>query len=187
MITTVGALSAASFLLMFLEIRTPFSEFLKYDPSDLAALVAGFTLGPVPGALVVVLRNLLRALLVKPDPIGLAMNTVAGATFVLVASTWYQRRLTRGAAAAGLALGALAQTIVCVPAALIALPLYGMPWEATPAFVASAIVPFNLLKTSVTAVATFLLYKRVAPYLPRYRGGLFQAPRAARPEGEAAS
>lgn len=179
MLAAVGVLSAVSYLLMLVEVATPFAPFLKYDPADVAALVAGFALGPLPGLAVVVLRNLLRCL-IKPDLIGLAMNTVAGGAFVLVSATWYQARLTRRDAALGLALGGVAQTLVCVPAACVALPAYGLPAEVVWPTVTSAIVPFNVVKTGLTGALTFFLYKRVAGFLPRFRGNLYQRPPAAR-------
>ncbi len=167
--TSVAILGALSFLLMFLEVATPFAPFLRYDPSDIAALVGGFTLGPIPGAVIVVLRNLLRGLLVKPDPIGLGMNTVAGVAMVTVSAWWYQSRLTRRAAAEALVLGGIAQVLVCIPAAAIAMPLYGLPPAGVPALLWGAIVPFNLVKCTVSGGLTFVFYKRVAPWLPRLR------------------
>lgn len=166
-VAAVGVLAAASFLLMLLEVPLPGLEYLKYDPSDAAALVGGFTLGPKAGALVVVIRNLLRAGLVKFDPVGLSMNTLAGVSLTVTAAAWYQARLTRTAAAVGLCLGVLVQTTVCAAAAFVVFPLYGLPVDGT--VVATVVVPFNLGKAGLTSLLTFLLYKRLAARLPRLR------------------
>ena len=162
---------------MFLEVRTPFSEFLKYDPADCAALVAGFALGPKAGLTVVVLRNILRALLVKPDLIGLGMNTIAGVVFVASSAYFYGSRLSRKAAMQGLFLGGFAQILVCLPTAYVALSLYGFPLESRAGFVWAAILPFNVLKVTLNGFLTFWLYKSIATRLPRYRGGIFQSPK----------
>jgi riboflavin transporter FmnP len=167
--TSIGLLSALSFVLMLLEVTTPFAIYLKYDPSDVAALIGGFTLGPGPGGLIVVLRNVLRALLVNPDFIGLAMNTVAGAAFVMVSATYYRYRLTRRSAALALGLGGLAQILTCIPAAQVALPLYGIPKSAVGPMLWTTIVPFNILKTIANGLLTFYFYKQVARSLPRLR------------------
>lgn len=168
-LSTIGVLSAISFVLMFLEIQTPFSEFLKYDPSDCAALVGGFTLGPKAGVGIVLVRNLLRGMLVKPDPVGLMMNAIAGSTLVFFAAGFYVRRLSKKAAAQGLFLGGVLQALVCLPTSWVALGLYGFPPEARTPFVLHAILPFNLLKASLNGVLTFWLYKKIARHLPRSR------------------
>lgn len=178
LMATVSLLAAMSFLLMFAEVPLPgFPDFLKFDPSDVAALVAGFSLGPAPGVLVVVLRNLLRTL-VKADLIGLTMNTVAGASFVGVASLYYQRRLNRSAAMIALALGGGAQVLVCCLSNLVALPLYGVPQASVVPMIWMVILPFNGVKCVLNGVLTFHLYKRLARHLPRYRDGVFRSPGA---------
>lgn len=168
--TAVAVLAALSFLLMLIEINIPFlPPWLKYDPADIAALVGGFTLGPGAGGAIVLFRNLLRALLVRPEPIGLMMNTLAGASFVMVAATYYRYRLTRRSAAVALMLGGFAQILACIPAAQMALPLYGIPAEATGPLLWGAILPFNVLKVVLNGVLTFYFYKRIARHLPRIR------------------
>ena len=117
--TTVALLAALSFLAMFLEVPL-LAEFLKYEPSDVVGLVAGFALGPVPGVVVILLRNVLR-LMVGSEPIGLLANAAIGASFVFVAGSYYQRQLTRRAAAWSLVLGGAAQVLVSIPVATVAI------------------------------------------------------------------
>ena len=46
--TVTAVMSAVSFILMLLEFSTPFTPgFLKFDFSDLPALITSFALGPV--------------------------------------------------------------------------------------------------------------------------------------------
>ena len=61
-IAVVGMLSAISYVLMFLEFPLPMliPEFVKMDFSDLPALIAAFSLGPVAGVLVGLIKNLLH-------------------------------------------------------------------------------------------------------------------------------
>lgn len=164
--TTVALMSALSFLAMLVEIPL-FADFLKYEVSDVAALVVGFALGPLPGVAVVLLRNVLRFVVTGSQVVGLTANFVAGAAMVFVAGSYYQRHLTRSAAAWALVLGGAAQVLVCIPAATVLLRLYGIPTPAIPGMLTGAILPFNVVKASLNALLTFFLYKRIAAYLPR--------------------
>ena len=170
--TTVALMAALSFLALLVEVPL-FADFLKYEVSDVPALIAGFALGPLPGVLVVLLRNVLRFVVVGSELIGLTANFVAGATMVFVAGSYYQRHLTRQAAAWSLVLGGAAQVLVCIPAATVAMRAYGVPTPAIPGMLTGAILPFNVVKATLNAVLTFVLYKRIAAYLPRgtQRGG----------------
>ncbi|HPJ22513.1 MAG TPA: ECF transporter S component, partial [Clostridia bacterium] len=58
-IAKVGMLSAVSAILMFLEIPVPLvPPFLKFDFSDLPALIAGFAFGPMAGVAVLLVKNI---------------------------------------------------------------------------------------------------------------------------------
>lgn len=164
--TTVALMSTLSFLAMLVEAPL-FAEFLKIEVSDVVALIAGFALGPWPGVLVVMLRNVLRFIVVGSEPIGLLANFVAGAAMVFVAASYYERHLTRRAAAWSLVLGGAAQVLVCIPAATVAMIAYGIPTPSIPGLLTGAILPFNVVKAAVNALLTFFLYKRIAAYLPR--------------------
>src|SRR2546428_13211558 len=83
----IGILGALAFLLMFtLEVYIPpFATFLKYDPGDVPAAVATFTLGPGAGIAVEGIKGVLYLLFGKSSTgwIGVVANFLAGAAFVI--------------------------------------------------------------------------------------------------------
>jgi riboflavin transporter FmnP len=171
----VAVLAALSAALMRLQIPT-FVPYLKYDPSDCPALVASFALGPVYGALVILLKNLIFGLTnFQPmELVGLPLNTLAGLVFVLVSGHVYRLRKTKKMAVTALALGVLAMVIVMVPANILLYPLFSklflnstvqMTSEMIVNMVILACIPFNLLKGTLTSVLTFLVYKRFSAIL----------------------
>lgn len=172
-ISLIGLFGAVSFLLMLLSIGTPFAHFLEYEPSDLPALLATFTLGPLEGFLVVLVRNCLR-LLTGSWPPGLVMNLLASGTFVIVAGLWYRRVHTRLGAVQALALGTLAMTVVMIPANALFLRLFGFSEMvvslagSVERFLVVSVLPFNLCKGLVNSLFIYAVYKRLSPYIPRW-------------------
>ena len=62
MITVTGILSAMGAVLMALEFPVPFMpSFVKFDFSELPALLATFSMGPVSGVLVCLVKNLIKS------------------------------------------------------------------------------------------------------------------------------
>ena len=62
-LTLTGLMSALGFVLMLIEIPIPFliPEFVKFDFSEVPALIATYMLGPVEGIVVCLVKNLLKA------------------------------------------------------------------------------------------------------------------------------
>jgi len=164
----VGVLSALAFGLMLIEVPLlPSATYLKYDPSELAALVGGFALGPAAGVIIELIKNLLYLLLSgKATLVGEAANFLAGAVMVGVASVLYWRHKSRLVAGLSLVAGSLAATaVMSVANYYVFLPLWNVPREAIPAVLTGAVIPFNLLKAGLSSAVTFLAYKRVRGYL----------------------
>ena len=58
---TVAVMAAVSYVLMLFEFSVPFMPpFIKLDVSELPALIASFSLGPVSGAAVCLIKNLIN-------------------------------------------------------------------------------------------------------------------------------
>lgn len=114
-LAVTGMLSAVAFILMYLEIPIPIMpSFVKFDFSDLPALVGAFALGPVWGVIIELVKNLLHLAVSQSMFIGELSNFILGGTFVLVAGLIYQRKKTRkNAFLAGL-IGALVMGIVSI-------------------------------------------------------------------------
>lgn len=187
----VSILAALSALLMHLSFPIfPAHAYLRYDPSEVPALIATFALGPVPGMAVVLLKNALYMLLhfAPSEFIGIPINTLAGWALVGVAGHVYRLRKNKSIALVSLSLGVVAMTLVMIPVNLVLLPIFQrffmpsvptMPSEQMLALILAVITPFNLIKGSLTAFLTFLVYKRVSPLLKSESKG--KNPRLSKP------
>lgn len=93
----VALLSAISFILMFIEMPIPiFPSFLKIDISDIPALVAGLTLGPIAGVFVEFVKNILHLITsTSTGGVGELANVIVGGSFVLTASVIYRKNKTK--------------------------------------------------------------------------------------------
>ena len=184
-ITVTGVLSAVAFLLQLIEIPLPMlmPTFIKFDFSDLPALIGSFALGPVCGIVVELIKNVLHALLATGSfGVGELSSFVLGAVFVGVAGCIYRRsRSKKGALIASLA-GAIVMAVISFPSNLfIVYPVYYqfMPEETILAAyqtilpgmksVAQSLlvfnVPFTFVKGILDVVITFAVYKKISPIL----------------------
>ena len=181
----VGILSAMSFILMFVQFPIPIAPpFMKVDLADVPALIGGFSMGPVYGVLIQLIKNLLNLTKTSTGGVGEMSNFIVGALFVFVASFIYQKKKTKKTATIGLILGMLVMTLVAIFSnAFVIFPLYGksmgIPMEAFVdmtskvnglvksyfSLMVFAIVPFNLVKGTIEIIVTKLLYKHVSDIL----------------------
>ena len=88
-LTVTAMLSAVAFLLMFIEFPIPalIPAFVKLDVSDLPELLAAFSLGPVYGVAVALLKNLLFLVLhgTSSAYVGEVFNFIMGGVFAFAA------------------------------------------------------------------------------------------------------
>ena len=112
-----GMLSAVAFVLMYLEIPIPIMpSFIKFDFSDLPALIGSFALGPVWGIIIELIKNLLHLAFSQSMFIGELSNFILGAFFVFAAGLIYSRKKSKkNAFLAGL-IGALVMGLISIPA-----------------------------------------------------------------------
>lgn len=164
----------ASLATIFMNLQfsiIPAFPFLKYDASEVPALIAGFSIAPLAGACVVLLKNLIfLATHFQPqEMIGIPINTIAGVTYVLVACSIYHAQKSKSSARVSLFLGVIAMSIVMIPVGLMLWPVFQrwfMPDQTVLKpdelihLILLILLPFNLLKGAITGVLTFLVYKR---------------------------
>ncbi|MEL7569870.1 MAG: ECF transporter S component [Eubacteriaceae bacterium] len=171
-IVKIAALGAISFVLYFiLEFPLlPGAPFLKFDFSDVAALVGSFAMGPVAGVIIEFLKNILHLLLKANEgsPVGELANFIVGCALVLPAAIIYKKKKVRKTALIGMLVGIVSLTIF---AALfnyfVFIPLYapGLLQGGAVKYIIATIVPFNLIKGIIICVVTFILYKYISPLL----------------------
>ncbi|MBQ1310530.1 MAG: ECF transporter S component [Blautia sp.] len=182
-ITGIGVLSAAAFVLQMIEISVPIMpSFLKFDFSDLPALIGSFTLGPVSGILIELVKNILHTFDSGSFGVGELSNFLLGAVFVGIAGLVYKLKRSKKGALTGALAGAAAMAVMSVPFNyFVVYPVYYnfMPEEtilgmyqailpSVKSILHSLLVfnmPFTFVKGIVNVVITFLIYKRISPIL----------------------
>jgi len=168
-ITSIGLLVALSMIAgYFIHFPIlPQAPFLLYDPGNVFLLIGSFKLGPKIGVLMCFITALLFALITgQGGPYGALMNFLATGTLIFVSSQIYLLNHTKRGAILGMILGALAMTLIMIPANLIITPFYlGVEREIVVKMIIPAIIPFNLLKGIISGFLTFILYKRLYPLI----------------------
>ena len=155
---------ALSMAVSFIEFPImPGVPWLKYDPSGIVSLVAGFTFGPAAAAIVSVLGFAPHAL---SDPFGTIMAVAVALAMSVPASVIYRRMHTRRGAALGLLVGGVCALVVAILGNLIITPFYAhMTVAEVAAMIVPILLPFNILKFAIHAIVTFLVYKPVSDLL----------------------
>lgn len=169
-LTRMGMLVAVSVVLVYV-IHFPIipaAPFLEYDPADIPIFIVTFMYGPLAGLAVTVVTSVIQGFTVSAGSgiIGIIMHILSTGSFVLVAGTIYQKNKTRKGAAIALVAGVITMTVVMVGCNLVFTPLFlGAPMEVVVAMLLPAIIPFNLIKASINAGITFILYKYISRIL----------------------
>ncbi len=183
-VAVTAMLSAVAAMLMFLDFPLPFliPAFVKMDFSELPALLAAFSLGPVSGVTVCLVKNLVNLLFTSTGGVGELCNFLLGVCFVVPAGLLYKVRKTRGGALAGSLTGAAVMALASVPVNyFITYPFYTsfMPLDviienyqaiipSVDGLLACLVVfnaPFTLLKGLLDMALAFLIYKPLSPLL----------------------
>ena len=148
-------------LFVALAMVTSFIEFpitpvtwLKYDPSGLVCLIAGFAYGLVPHMFA--------------NPWGSLMAVLVALFLSVPAAFIYRKIRTRKGAAIGILVGAVLAIVVALVSNLIVTPIYAhMTYQAVAAMILPILLPFNVAKMAIHAVITFLIYKPISNLLSK--------------------
>ena len=179
-----AVMSAVAAILMFLEFSVPIMpSFIKFDLSELPALIVSFAIGPFWGGAVCLIKNLIKfALGSYTAGIGELSNFLLGVFFVVPAGWIYKKHRSRKGALVGSLVGAAIMAVVSLPINYyITYPVYTamMPVSEIVAAYQAIFggvdglfecllvfnVPFNFLKGVINAVITFIVYKKLSPIL----------------------
>jgi riboflavin transporter FmnP len=156
-IAVTAMLSAVAAVLMFLEFPIPFliPSFVELDFSELPALLAAFSLGPVSGVVVCLVKNVIKGLLFSgTGGVGEMCNFLLGICFVIPAGVIYQRKKTRSGALVGALAGAVVMAVCSVPVNFfISYPVYTkfLPIDVIISMYEEIIQSFNALLGRVQA------------------------------------
>ncbi|MGC8954463.1 MAG: ECF transporter S component [Fervidobacterium sp.] len=162
-IATIGIMSALATGLMFIEFPIfPAVNFLKFDPSDILPLLAAFIFGPIDGVIVLLIKDILFYMLKSGDIVGIAMNFVAGVSYMLPVVLIYKIRKNRVIEIIGYIVGVITVSGVMTLLNMIVVPLYWkISFEDTLKFL-PWIAGFNAIKFSIDSIANALLRERIA-------------------------
>ncbi|RHC27609.1 ECF transporter S component [Bifidobacterium pseudocatenulatum] len=157
---------ALSMAVSFVEFPiVPGVEWLKYDPSGIVSLVAGFAYGPVAAVIVSVLGFLPHLF---TNPWGTLMAVLVALALSVPAALIYRRNKTRKGAVIGIIVGAIAALAMAIVGNIIVTPFYAhMTTAQVVALIVPALLPFNALKFTIHGVVTFLIYKPISNLLNR--------------------
>ncbi len=179
----MGMFGALGAVLMLFEFPIPFiaPPFYGLDLSEIPVLVGTFSMGPLAG-LVIELVKILVKLVLKPTTTGFVgefANFCIGCSLVLPAGFLYKRNKTKKGALIGMIIGTVSMAVIgAVLNALVMIPFYSnfMPLESIIAagaainpvvsnvwtFAFACVAPFNLVKGALVSLITTLVYKRIS-------------------------
>lgn len=183
-IAVTAILAAMSTALMFLEFPIPalIPGFIKMDFSELPALIASFSMGPLCGVAVCLVKNMVHLPFTMSGGVGELANFILSSSFVLAAGLIYKHKKTRAGAFLGSLLGAFIMAAISVPSNyFVVYPIYEklMPMEAIIGAYQAILpsvktllqallifnAPFTFVKGMLSVIITFFIYKKISPII----------------------
>lgn len=185
-IVKLAMYSALAFVLYNIKFPLPgmFPSFLDIQISELPALIAGFSMGPISGCLVIIIKGLFKSAITSTSFVGELTDVLLGICFVVPSSLIYNSRKNKKTALLGLVVGSLLLTVMAIIVnRFISVPLLIKVseggWEPLLNMASSlynrditketfykwylgvGILPFNLLRCFIVSAVTFFLYPRL--------------------------
>lgn len=176
-------LAAISAVLMMVSFSVPLvPSFLKMDISEMPALIATFSMGPVSGVLVCLIKNLINLPMTTTGGVGELANFLLGAVFVVPAGVIYHFVKNRKGALIAALSGCVAMSLISIPINyFLTYPVYAtfMPIDTIIGMYQAILpsvdgllscllifnVPFTFVRGLLDALLTFLVYKRISPLI----------------------
>ena len=181
-LTRIAMLAAIGSVLFLIEI--PIVAFYKLDVSNLPVLLGSFSMGPMAGLMILLIKSLVGLTHSTSGGVGELADFILGAVLMLPAVLLYQRHKTRKSALIGMGIGTVFMMIAGVLLNVyLLIPFYvtvmhfpmeaiiGMGTQVIPSIdtlwemMLLITAPFNLLKGLVLSLLTFVLYKHLSPLL----------------------
>ncbi|GKX64969.1 ECF transporter S component [Inconstantimicrobium mannanitabidum] len=166
----IGVFTAVAVVLMYFSFPLPiFPAFLRFDFSDMPALIGSFALGPVAGVLIELLKNVINVVIKGSYSmlIGEFANFAVGAVWVFTAGYIYKKNKTKKMAVMSLLVSVVVMSVFgSLLNYFVLLPMYTkafhMEFGNLAVYASTVMLPFNLLKGAITSIVTFPLYKAVS-------------------------
>lgn len=198
-IAVIAVLSAIATILYILKfpISVIFPSWLELNFSDIPALIGTFALGPLSGAIIVVVKILLELLFTGTSTmfVGDFADIILGCAFVIPAGLIYKYNRTFKGALLGLVAGALSSTALSILANwLILVPFYltmffGGSWDPLLGIMSAifgdvtretfytyylwcSVLPFNVLRCAIAIIVVLPVYKHISRVINRLNARL---------------
>ena len=177
-----AAISIILYTVPFLKFSLPiFPAFLEIHLDEIPAFIAGFAYGPLSGALVILIKTIVKLPLTNTACVGELADFIYSIVFVVPAAIIYKKHRTIKGAIVSMGIATVIQVITAsfvttfvmldAYSVLYHLPksvILGMCQKINPAitslgfpFLLMVALPFNALKDAIVVALTFLLYKRL--------------------------
>lgn len=191
-IAKIGMFAALTTVLYYFPkfpISVLFPSFLELNFSDIPALIGTFSLGPVAGAIIIVIKILLKLPTTTSACIGELSDLVCGLALVVPAGLIYKYHRTFRGALVGIIVGSVCSVGCSVLSnRFLIIPMYAnlyggldsiaaMLTALFPSITAEnfysyylplSVVPFNTLRCLIAALVTLLCYKRISRLLNKF-------------------
>ena len=188
-IAMFGTLAGILYIFKF-PLAFAFPSFLEFKFADIPTLIGTFTLGPVSGALIVVVGLLIKLVFKGTTTmfVGDLSDLLTSCTLAVVAGIIYSKKRTFKGALIAMAAGTAAEVVVALLAnRFILIPFFAnyYGWNAIIGMMKSlfpnatketfytyylwvSVLPFNLLRCIVTILITLPVYKRISILINRF-------------------
>ncbi|MHB1152658.1 MAG: ECF transporter S component [Eubacteriales bacterium] len=166
-IAFLGMGAALTVALIYL-IRVPmFLPFLEYDPGDIPIYFCTFILGPIPGFILTVVASIIQGLTVSAASgwIGIIMHIFATGSFTLVAGYIYFRKKTTARLFLGSAAGLVVTVVTMAAWNLLLTPVFMNAPVSAVIQLLPAITAFNIIKVSINAGVSIIIYKALYKFI----------------------
>lgn len=190
-IAVLSALAAILYILKF-PIAAIFPSWLELNFSDIPALIGTFTLGPLSGAIIVLVKILLELIFTGTSTmfVGDFADIIMGCAFVVPAGLIYKKHRTFKGALVGIAVGSVCSTGAAMLANwLILVPFYlqfffkgsWAPLLGTMSaifgdvtqenfytfYIWASVLPFNVMRCLIAALIVLPIYKHISRAINR--------------------
>lgn len=172
----IAILGAVGFIIFMFDFPLPgFQPFLKVDFSDIPALLAALTYGPLAGVGVEAIKNIAHYVQTGSEagfPIGELTNFLAGSVLVCITAVIHRKNPTLKGLVYGLLLGTLFMVLFMALANYFVIyPVYAllMGWPISTAikfnFAVFAIIPFNIVKGMIIIILMLPIYQKLKGFI----------------------
>lgn len=178
-----AVLAAVSTVLMFISFNVPFMPFfISFDFSDFPALVASFSIGPLYGAAVCLVKNMVNVMFTKTFGIGELCNFILSAVLVVTAGFLKNKikgfkGIVIGSVAGAIAMagiGVLTNYFIVYPMYTLVMPIeaildaYRVIYPKTQNLLHALLIfnmPFTFGKGLINSVIATIVFKRILPHI----------------------